>query len=65
MTNGIVEIFGRIGLAVILTSIPQIGVWGIWGTTGLTWLIACVFVLGRYKNDVCMEKSLVGESVAL
>jgi Na+-driven multidrug efflux pump len=65
MTNGIVEIFGRIGLAVILTSIPQIGVWGIWGTTGLTWLIACAFVFWRYKSDIWMEKSLVGESIAL
>jgi putative MATE family efflux protein len=50
LVNGIIEIAGRIGFAIILTHIPQIGVWGIWGTTGLTWLIACMFALWRYRS---------------
>jgi putative MATE family efflux protein len=50
LVNGLIEIAGRIGFAVILTGIPQIGVWGIWGTTGLTWLIACMFALWRYRS---------------
>jgi putative MATE family efflux protein len=50
LVNGIIEIAGRIGLAAILTHIPKISVWGIWGTTGLTWLIACMFALWRYRS---------------
>jgi putative MATE family efflux protein len=59
LANGIVEIAGRVGLAVILTSIPLIGVWGIWSTTGLTWLIACLFALWRYKSGAWATKSLI------
>jgi putative MATE family efflux protein len=61
LMNGIIEIAGRIGLAVILTRIPQIGVWGIWGTTGLTWLIACMFALWRYRSGKWMSRSVAGE----
>jgi putative MATE family efflux protein len=50
LVNGVVEITGRIGFAIILTRIHQIGVWGIWGTTGLTWFIACMFALWRYRS---------------
>jgi putative MATE family efflux protein len=59
MVNGIVEICGRVGLAIILTNIPRIGVWGIWGTTGLTWLITCLFAFWRYRSKKWMGKSLV------
>jgi putative MATE family efflux protein len=58
MANGIVEICGRVGLAIVLTNIPRIGVWGIWGTAGLTWLIACLFALWRYRSGKWMGKSL-------
>jgi putative MATE family efflux protein len=61
LMNGIIEIAGRIGLAVILTRIPQIGVWGIWGTTGLTWLIACMFALWRYRSGKWAARSAVEE----
>jgi Na+-driven multidrug efflux pump len=63
MVNGIVEICSRIGLAVILTQIPQIGVWGIWGTTGLTALIACAFALWRYRSGKWAVKILTAEGV--
>jgi putative MATE family efflux protein len=59
MANGLIEICGRVGIALVLTSIPRIGVWGIWGTTGLTWLIACLFALWRYRSGKWMGKSLV------
>jgi putative MATE family efflux protein len=59
MVNGIVEICGRIGIVIILTNIPLIGVWGIWGTTGLTWLITCLFAFWRYRSEKWMGKSLV------
>jgi Na+-driven multidrug efflux pump len=58
MVNGIIEIAGRIGLAAILTGIPQIGVWGIWGTTGLTWFIACMFALWRYRSGKWAARSV-------
>jgi putative MATE family efflux protein len=59
LVNGIVEIGGKVGLALILTSIPPIGVWGIWVTTGLTWLIACLFALWRYKSGIWTRKTLI------
>jgi Na+-driven multidrug efflux pump len=58
MANGIVEICGRAGLAIALTNIPRIGVWGIWGTAGLTWLLACLFALWRYRSGKWIGKSL-------
>jgi putative MATE family efflux protein len=58
LVNGIIEIGGRIGLALILTRIPQIGVWGIWGTTGLTWLMACMFAFWRYRSGKWAARSL-------
>ena len=48
--NGIVEMIGRIGFAKPLTMIPAIGVWGIWWVTGLTWVIAGLFSVWRYKQ---------------
>jgi putative MATE family efflux protein len=59
LVNGVVEIIGRVGLAVLLTRIAFIGVWGIWVTTGLTWLITMCFALWRYKSGAWMSKSLV------
>jgi putative MATE family efflux protein len=59
LINGIVEIGGKVGLALILTSIPIVGVWGIWVTTGLTWLVACLFALWRYRSGVWTTKTLI------
>jgi Na+-driven multidrug efflux pump len=58
LVNGIIEIAGRIGFAVILTRIPQIGVWGIWGATGLKWLMACMFAFWRYRSGKWAARSL-------
>jgi Na+-driven multidrug efflux pump len=65
LVNGMVEIGGRVGLAMLLTHIAFIGVWGIWVTTGLTWLIATCFALWRYKSGAWMSKSLIGQKGAL
>ena len=53
--NGIVEIAGRIGLPVLLSLIPGVGVWAVWYTAGITWMLAglsCVFryISWRRKN---------------
>jgi Na+-driven multidrug efflux pump len=48
MINGIMEIAGRVGFAIILTRIPAIGMWGIFFTTGLTWTVTSIVSMGRY-----------------
>ena len=46
--NGIVEIAGRIGLPLLLSMIPGIGVWAVWYTAGITWMLAGVSCTFRY-----------------
>lgn len=46
--NGVVEIFTRVGLPVLLVLIPGIGLDSIWWTTGLTWVVSALFCLMRY-----------------
>ena len=46
--NGFVEIAGRIGLPVLLSLIPGIGVWAIWYTAGITWMMAGLSCVLRY-----------------
>ena len=46
--NGIVEIAGRIGLPVLLSAIPGVGVWAIWYTAGITWMLAGLSCVFRY-----------------
>ena len=48
LTNGIVEVIGRIGFPLLLALFPFIGVWGIWISAGLTWFISGFFALVRY-----------------
>ena len=62
MFNGIIEVVGRIGFAILFVQIPGVGIWGIWYTTGLTWLITgLVNVLriagGKWKDKVAVKKS--------
>nr|MCR5202167.1 MATE family efflux transporter [Lachnospiraceae bacterium] len=59
MMNGVAEVVGRVGFALLFMMIPAIGVWGIWYTNGLTWILTALmntfrFVQGRWK-----KKSLV------
>lgn len=46
--NGFVEIAGRIGLPVLLSAIPGVGVWAIWYTAGITWMLAGLSCVLRY-----------------
>lgn len=46
--NGIVEIAGRIGLPVLLSAVPGVGVWAIWYTAGITWMLAGLSCVFRY-----------------
>ena len=46
--NGVVEIAGRIGLPLLLSMIPGIGVWAIWYTAGITWMLAGLSCVTRY-----------------
>lgn len=63
LVNGVVEVVGRIGFALLFVSIPGVGIWGIWYTTGLTWVITglvnVVRVLGgKWKNKAIVKKTL-------
>ena len=48
--NGIVEISGRIGLPILLSLIPGIGVWAVWYTAGITWMLAGLSCIFRYLS---------------
>lgn len=48
LSNGVVEVIGRVGFPILLTLFPVIGVWGIWLSAGLTWFISGAFALIRY-----------------
>ena len=59
LINGFIEVFGRVGFALWLVTIPSIGIWGIWGTTALTWFITATASVIRYKQGKWKKKSLV------
>ena len=48
--NGIVEIAGRIGLPLLLSRIPGVGVWAVWYTAGITWMLAGLACILRYLS---------------
>ena len=50
LINGIAEVTGRIGFALILVQISFVGHWAVWGTTCLTWLLTAVMSVIRYKG---------------
>lgn len=50
MINGLMEVIGRVGFAVPLTTIPFIGMWGVFLTTGVTWTITAVVSMHRYAR---------------
>lgn len=61
MVNGCVEVAGRVGFAIPLTSIPVIGKWGVWLTTGLTWFVTGIICWLRYLQGKWKGKSVVGK----
>lgn len=52
MINGLAEIIGRIGFALILVNIPGTGHLAVWGTTCLTWLLTGVMSYVRYRGGI-------------
>lgn len=59
MINGIMEVVGRIGFALILMQIPAIGIWGVWYTNGLTWVLTGAANVIRFAKGKWRSKSLV------
>jgi len=62
MFNGMIEVAGRIGFALLFVRIPGVGIWGIWYTTGLTWLITGLANVvriagGKWKDKVVVRKA--------
>ena len=55
--NGIVEIAGRIGLPILLSLIPGVGVWAVWYTAGITWMLAGLSCIFRYTAWQVKEAS--------
>ncbi len=56
LMNGIAEVIGRIGFAMILVNIPGVGYWAVWGTTCLTWVLTAIMSLLRYKGGKWRRK---------
>ena len=59
MINGVAEIVGRVGFAIILVHIPIVGHWAVWGTSALTWLLTAIMSVVRYKGGKWAKKSVV------
>lgn len=54
--SGLLEIVGRMGLAIFFTGISSIGLWGIWLAEGSTWVCvtlagAACYLSGRWMKD--------------
>ena len=57
LLNGIVEVIGRIGFAMILMSIPSMGIWGLWYTNGFTWVLTAIMSIIRYAMGGWKKKA--------
>ncbi len=63
LINGIAEVVGRIGFAILLVNyLPQVGHWAVWLTTCLTWVLTAVMSVLRYKQGKwrknCVEEKI-------
>ena len=56
MINGLAEVGGRIGFAILLLNIPGTGYFAVWGTTCLTWFLTGLMSYFRYKSGVWEKK---------
>lgn len=57
LINGIAEVAGRIGFAILLVNIPGTGYFAVWGTTCLTWLLTGIMSYVRYKGGSWERKA--------
>ena len=59
MINGLAEVAGRIGFAVLLVHIPSVDYMAVWGTTCLTWTLTAFVSFLRYLSGKWEAKQLV------
>lgn len=52
LTNGIVEVAGRIGFSVLFVFLIPVGMWSVWIATGLTWCLTAFTAYLRYRKGV-------------
>lgn len=52
LTNGIVEVAGRIGFSVLFVFLIPVGMWAVWIATGLTWCLTAFMAYLRYKRGI-------------
>ena len=48
MFNGIVEVFGRFIVPVVMVGLQTVGLWGIWWSVGIVWAISGATAVMRY-----------------
>ncbi len=56
MLNGFAEVVGRIGFAILLVNIPEMGWRAVWTTTCLTWVLTALMSLIRYWQGKWKDK---------
>jgi putative MATE family efflux protein len=59
MMNGVAEVVGRIGFALMFMAIPAVGMWGVWYTNGLTWTLTGLVNLARVLQGKWVTKAVV------
>ena len=62
--NGIVEVFGRFIVPVMMVNIPAIGLWGIWWSVGIVWSLSGVTAVMRYvsyKRSLMRRRKAISE----
>lgn len=52
LTNGIVEVAGRIGFSVLFVFLLPVGMWSVWIATGLTWCLTAFMAYLRYRKGI-------------
>jgi len=55
--NGVAEVIGRIGFALLLVNFTPLGLCSIWLTTCLTWTITGIMCVLRYKAGIWKRKA--------
>jgi Na+-driven multidrug efflux pump len=59
MMNGVAEVVGRVGFALMFMMIPAVGMWGVWYTNGLTWTLTGLVNLVRVLQGKWVTKAVV------
>ena len=59
MMNGVAEVAGRIGFALMFMMVPSIGMWGVWYTNGLTWTLTGIVNVVRVMQGKWVTKAVV------